>query len=192
MIATLAPVSLYLDDMRANPYPGWVAARSAEEALGYFLTREIEHASLDHDLGACVVCASVFSEVETLGVRIRRASEFAAVVDDEHAASLERDRDRLVGQLRESNAWQVAMVSCDHAATGLDLVKWLAEHGAWPTKSMRVHSANAAGKAAMRALIEEKWPGPHEYRQRPSPLELATRAQAERVAEIRARLRGAK
>lgn len=41
---------LWVDDVRPAP-PGWVHARSVEEAQSLLATGEVEEASLDHDLG---------------------------------------------------------------------------------------------------------------------------------------------
>ena len=41
---------LWVDDLRPAP-PGWVHARTIEEAQGWLLTGQVEEASLDHDLG---------------------------------------------------------------------------------------------------------------------------------------------
>ena len=41
---------LWLDDVRAAP-PGWVWAKTNEEAKLVFLEGEVTHCSLDHDLG---------------------------------------------------------------------------------------------------------------------------------------------
>jgi len=48
-------IDLFLDDMRRAP-PGWIHVKTAEEAKPYFERREVRHASLDHDLGACAAC----------------------------------------------------------------------------------------------------------------------------------------
>lgn len=48
---------------------------------------------------------------------------------------------------------------CAHLRTGYDLVKWMAEHVVWPRLKPRVHSANPAGAANMRATIERYWGG---------------------------------
>jgi hypothetical protein len=41
---------LWVDDARAAP-PGWVHARTLEEAQHWLATDRVEEASLDHDLG---------------------------------------------------------------------------------------------------------------------------------------------
>ncbi|MBI5544590.1 MAG: hypothetical protein HY901_11920 [Deltaproteobacteria bacterium] len=43
-------MKLWLDDVRPAP-PGWVQARTIEEAQRWLVTGEVEEASLDHDLG---------------------------------------------------------------------------------------------------------------------------------------------
>ncbi len=43
-------MNLWLDDVRPAP-PGWVHARTAEEAAHYLATGHVVNASLDHDLG---------------------------------------------------------------------------------------------------------------------------------------------
>jgi hypothetical protein len=42
------------------------------------------------------------------------------------------------------------------------------ERGAWPTKSLRVHSANPSGAERMRQFIARHWPGHGERRKRVS------------------------
>lgn len=48
-------VDLWLDDMRPAP-DGFVWVKTVDEAKPYFMRREVRHASLDHDLGACPQC----------------------------------------------------------------------------------------------------------------------------------------
>ena len=43
-------MKLWLDDVREPP-PGWVHARTLEEAQALLASGEVEEASLDHDLG---------------------------------------------------------------------------------------------------------------------------------------------
>lgn len=52
--------------------------------------------------------------------------------------------------------------TCSHAATGYDLVKWMAETGHWPRTKPVVHSANPVGAAAMRQMIDRHWAPPKE------------------------------
>lgn len=49
--------------------------------------------------------------------------------------------------------------TCKHGCheTGSDLVRWMAEHDIWPATKPRVHSANPAGAAYMRGVIERYW-----------------------------------
>lgn len=56
-------INLWLDDHRLAP-DGWVWARTVSEAKEYLLTGEVEHASLDHDLGACSTCMNGLSVEE--------------------------------------------------------------------------------------------------------------------------------
>lgn len=57
---------------------------------------------------------------------------------------------------------QVTHVSLDHdlggPVTGLDVVKGMAAQGLWPSVGLRVHSGNAAGAMAMKAVIHESAP----------------------------------
>jgi len=48
-------VNLYLDDMRPCPN-GWTLVKTDAEARVYLAQDIVEHASLDHDLGACAAC----------------------------------------------------------------------------------------------------------------------------------------
>lgn len=48
-------MNLYLDDVR-QPYVGWTLARTLDEAKAALASGEVEHASLDHDLGWCDQC----------------------------------------------------------------------------------------------------------------------------------------
>ena len=41
--------------------------------------------------------------------------------------------------------------------TGYDLAVWMFDTGHLPKQKPRVHSANPAGAARMRALIDERW-----------------------------------
>lgn len=43
-------ILLYVDDIREPP-PGWVVARSVNEAISFLLTGLVVEASLDHDMG---------------------------------------------------------------------------------------------------------------------------------------------
>lgn len=161
MTRRLPPVSLYLDDVRPNPYPGWVAVRSAEEAFGYLLTREVEHASLDHDLGACDQCKANLTRVQSLTEQI---SELEYAIDQkrnrDRVEQLTQERADLVEQLKIAEGYHLGMVRCVHTATGYDLVTWMVERDVWPTKSITVHSANPSGAAAMRWLIQKHWNDP--------------------------------
>ncbi|WP_437310079.1 cyclic-phosphate processing receiver domain-containing protein [Sorangium sp. So ce388] len=56
----LAPVRLYLDDVRNPPDDGggpWTICRTVEQAKALLL-RGVDEASLDHDLGQCDACRS--------------------------------------------------------------------------------------------------------------------------------------
>ena len=48
-------MNLWLDDLRPAP-PGWLWVKTAQDARQAMLLLEIEHMSLDHDLGACEAC----------------------------------------------------------------------------------------------------------------------------------------
>ena len=45
-------MKLYLDDIRAAPDDSWVVARTAQDAIKWLKTLNVEVISLDHDLGA--------------------------------------------------------------------------------------------------------------------------------------------
>ena len=47
--------NLWLDDIRTAPI-GWVHVKTVEQAKEALLTGNVELASLDHDLGACLDC----------------------------------------------------------------------------------------------------------------------------------------
>jgi hypothetical protein len=49
------PVLLYLDDVRPIP-DGWKGVRTLDDAKAVLAGGDVEMASLDHDLGACVAC----------------------------------------------------------------------------------------------------------------------------------------
>lgn len=49
-------MNLYMDDVRACPFPGWHVARTVENAQYWLGTGQVEHCSLDHDMGACEDC----------------------------------------------------------------------------------------------------------------------------------------
>ena len=45
-----------MDDVRPCPgEPGWLMARTVEEAMQYLATGEVDYCSLDHDMGVCGV-----------------------------------------------------------------------------------------------------------------------------------------
>jgi hypothetical protein len=45
-----------LDDVRNIPSPAWTLVRTLIEAKEFLESRNVENASLDHDLGPCPVC----------------------------------------------------------------------------------------------------------------------------------------
>lgn len=52
-------MNLWLDDIRkpwTHGADGWTWAKTAEDAIKWLKTGEVECASLDHDLGACPAC----------------------------------------------------------------------------------------------------------------------------------------
>ena len=51
---------------------------------------------------------------------------------------------------------------CNCHETGYDLAQWMAEKDIWPTIKPRVHSANPAGAARMRMVIDRYWHAPTE------------------------------
>ena len=48
-------INLWLDDMRPAPV-GWLHVKTVDEARLHIESGRVEHASLDHDLGACETC----------------------------------------------------------------------------------------------------------------------------------------
>ena len=50
--------NLYVDDVRQCPFVGWKVARTIEDAKLFLASGEVDHCSLDHDMGACVDCVS--------------------------------------------------------------------------------------------------------------------------------------
>ena len=48
-------MKLWLDDRRPAPI-GWTRALTVADAQALLMTGDVEEASLDHDLGACVAC----------------------------------------------------------------------------------------------------------------------------------------
>ncbi len=51
-------MNVYMDDVRACPFPGWTVTRTVEETKRLLETGEVDHLSLDHDMGACDACTS--------------------------------------------------------------------------------------------------------------------------------------
>lgn len=49
------------------------------------------------------------------------------------------------------------MPHCSHYGTGYDLVCWMEETGHWPLEKPTVHSANPAGAARMRQVIDKHY-----------------------------------
>lgn len=121
-------MKLWLDDIRdpTNPYLmsselwkfaatiDWTWAKTADEAVAYLRTGQVEFASLDHDLTQD---------------QMRRGG--------------------FLGQVHE-----------DGFKSGYDVVCWLEQHPEfWPLKGVRVHSANPAGAARMRQVINRHYRG---------------------------------
>lgn len=48
--------NLYMDDVRICPYVGYTTVRTVEEAMVLLATGEVNHCSLDHDMGSCADC----------------------------------------------------------------------------------------------------------------------------------------
>lgn len=51
-------MNIYMDDVRDSPYIGWRVVRDVPECAVLISTGEVEHLSLDHDMGACYECKS--------------------------------------------------------------------------------------------------------------------------------------
>ena len=68
----------------------------------------------------------------------------------------EADLDHDLGHCDACTGCQGYKSTCGCAChwTGYTVVLWMAASGTWPTKKPRVHSANPAGAANMRAVIE--------------------------------------
>lgn len=62
-------VKLWLDDTRLPPDLTWVWVKRWEAAIPYFTRKEVDIASLDHDLGACPVCIERWRQSGGRGLR---------------------------------------------------------------------------------------------------------------------------
>lgn len=58
-------INLWLDDIRPAPI-GWLHAKTVAEAKKAFREFDVQHCSLDHDLGACDVCMGGMSPEDWL------------------------------------------------------------------------------------------------------------------------------
>jgi hypothetical protein len=121
----------YLDDNRSTP-PGWDRAHTAEDVKLHLLHGDVEALSLDYDLDQphCETC------------------QFQCG----HHGHNHPD-----GQPPKDCAHKCA---CHEAGdeTGLDLVRWMAETGRWPSSKPVIHSANLHGGMKMAALIDQHYP----------------------------------
>lgn len=88
-------MNLWLDDMRPAP-PGWQWVKTVQEAQALLRTGDVEHASLDHDLGACAACMGGMTEEDWL-----RATNFTQMPQCEHFGT----GYTLVCWMEEHNVW---------------------------------------------------------------------------------------
>jgi hypothetical protein len=51
-------MNIYMDDVRVNPYIGWMTVRTVETMQEWLAADAVEHCSLDHDMGACKECTT--------------------------------------------------------------------------------------------------------------------------------------
>jgi hypothetical protein len=49
-------LNVYMDDVRTCPYPGWTVTRTVEDTMTLLAAGDVNHLSLDHDMGACAAC----------------------------------------------------------------------------------------------------------------------------------------
>lgn len=54
-------IDLWLDDMRPAP-EGWTHVKTIDEAIALLYTGNVRHCSLDHDLGACADCKTLYGK----------------------------------------------------------------------------------------------------------------------------------
>ena len=97
-------------------------------------------------------------------VKTVEEAKFALLTASVQRASLDHDlgacTDCLKGRL--PSEWLddhdgEQMPNCEHFGTGFTLVRWMEETGNWPTEKPTVHSANRAGSAMMRAIIDKHY-----------------------------------
>jgi hypothetical protein len=56
-------IKVYLDDVRNTP-EGWVRAYTAQEAIDYLMSGDVETLSLDHDLGVEEIAGTGYQVLE--------------------------------------------------------------------------------------------------------------------------------
>lgn len=120
---------VWVDDIRSPPTSNWIVAKTIDEVKSLFKNGPILFMSLDHDLGGAYLC---------FDCRIDRATN-----------------ETICGE-------QTCGCSCHEVArkapTGYDIVKYCCENNLWPSKVLRIHSANPIGFDNMTALIDRYSP----------------------------------
>jgi hypothetical protein len=132
----LPPANIWLDDLpherRAVP-DGYLHVKNVEEAKACFTFYNVQHMSLDHDLGACEDCKRQFCKQYDL---------IYPITED---------------QWLEATEYR-SMPYCSHIGTGYDFCLWMAENEIWPAAPPTVHSGNMVGAVRMEGVIQRYYP----------------------------------
>lgn len=135
-------IRLWLDDVRPAP-EGWTWIKTVDEAKTYLMAGDVNEASLDHDLGMDAVFSSLSPEGQAALMQHGDISGLNLSKEDDGVLLLRAMEIMREGRHRQQN--------------GYTLCVWMAETGCWPRAKPRVHSANPAGAARMRAVIERNF-----------------------------------
>jgi NAD+-processing family protein with receiver domain len=136
------PVNLWLDDFRPAP-EGWEHVTNVEAAKHVLLTGMVKHASLDHDLGACVDCLGGLSEEEWL--------ERHGFVSMPHCSHVGTGYD-LVCWMEETGHWPEVRPTV-HSANPVGAQRMrLAIAREW-TRRANVESAKSVGHASVSGAV---------------------------------------
>lgn len=137
---------LWHDDVRPAP-PGWVWARTNEEAKHHLLTDKVKEASLDHDMGyngpppgPCEVCNGTG----------KFWSQPYGSPGESYAPCAACDGDGFIGG-------DVLYIAGTSEETGLRLVEWMIETGNVPPR-ITIHSWNPFGAEQMAKKLSEVCP----------------------------------
>jgi hypothetical protein len=131
-------VRLWLDDVRPAP-DGWTWCRSTADAKVLMQAGPVEEMSLDHDLGMDAVVHHLSPAGQAALARHGDISGLTLSPEDDGILLL-----RAMEMLRTG----------DQHDNGYAFCCWMEETGRWPRTKPRVHSANPAGAARMRAVID--------------------------------------